>query len=1020
MKKSFDFWKWNRWTGFIVALVSFVIYVLTLEPAGSFWDCGEFLSCANRLEVCHSPGAPLFLLTGRLAAIIAGSDITHIALFINAVSALASALTVAFLFWSITWFGRKLLANTWDHSNNHKIYILISGVVGALAFAFSDSFWFSAVEAEVYAMSSMFTALVVWCILKWEECPDDDKNADRWLLLIAYLTGLSIGVHLLNLLTIPAVVMVYSLKNYGKNIKNILLSFVVGVGILGFVLFILIPGIPSLFSFCELISVNNFHLPFNTGYYLGIILFIGIITTVLVLFRKNKMIRSYNALVLLALMITGYSIYGLVVIRAHDNPPINMTSPESPFALENYLNREQYEQRPLFYGPSFNSRMIDTKDRFSYQRFNNKYITFPLIPEYIYDPNSLILFPRMYSNSSQHTDIYKEWSGFKDKSTSISVDGASDNCPGANPTFAENMKFFVRYQLGFMYFRYFMWNFSGKQNDIQGHGENIHGNWITGLSFIDKYLVGTDVHLPTTLKHNPGNNKYFMLPLILGLIGMWFQYRLNKQNFGMVSLLFFFTGIAIVFYLNEVPSTPRERDYVFVGSFYFFCIWIGLGAVSILFFCEKYKFKNVFTTFSLVFILAVPIIMLVQNYDDHNRSRRYVVREYARNYLESCAPNAILFTNADNDTYPLWYAQEVEGIRRDVRIVLAPYLGADWYTDQMRKTIGNNKGLKMNLGADKYIQGKRSYLPIHERLDTSIEVSEFIEFAGSDDERAKITIQNGETMNFVPSRKLFLSFDKNKIHDFDKFSLPKVDSIAFLVKGKAMRMDQLVLLDILSSNNWGRPVYFSSAQVPYEMGLENYLQLDGYAYRLIPCKKITNGGKDIGFIDTKSLYNKYMHDFKWTSLSDPKVYLDCTHINMLHILSLRDKFAGLAETLINEKEYTKAIEVLDKIMEILPLQRIGNDSDLTRVAEAYLKAGEMIKGNKLLVDILNMQKENCNYFNSLPIQMQGGLDYEIRLTALLFQESIRIADLYHITKTYTTAIDYWKGEEYNLIKMLKQ
>lgn len=1017
MKYTFKFWSWNRWAGLAVALLSFLLYLRTLEPTVSFWDCGEFLSCATRLEVCHAPGAPLFILTGRLAAMLAGSDPHRIAFFVNSVSALASGFTIAFLFWSITWSGRKLFAATWVKSTRQQICIIIAGVVGSLSFAFSDSFWFSAVESEVYAMSSLFTAAVFWCILKWEESAAENKYPSRWLLLIAYLTGLSIGVHLLNLLTIPAITMVYYFKNYTVTLRNTLFAFLIGIALLAGFLFVFIPGIPAIFSWLELFLVNSLHCHLNTGYYVGIILVTCLSAFGLHYFKNRNCVRLYNGLVFSLFLMAGYSVYGVVVLRAHDNPPINMTAPDNPFALRNYLNREQYVQPPLLYGPSFNSVMTGTRDRNSYQPYHEKYITNPLIPEYIYDQQTLMLFPRMWSSSPDHKELYKQWSYFKGRAYA-GANGQEEG-PVKLPSFGENLRFFFRYQLGFMYFRYFMWNFSGRQNDIQGHGNCMYGNWITGIPFADRLLTVTGTSLPSSLKNNPGRNRYFMLPLLLGLAGMWFQYKYDRRNFGIVAMLFVFTGIAIVVFLNEIPSTPRERDYAYAGSFYVFGIWIGLGALGLLRYAGSLKMKTSISAMVVVLVLAIPALMLWQNFDDHNRSNRFVVREYARNYLESCAPNAILFTNADNDTYPLWYAQEVEGIRKDVRIVLAPYLSADWYVGQMRKSQGKNKGLKMSLGEDKYIEGRRSYLPVNERVDSSVELSSFLAFAGSEDPRTKLNLSNGESVNYVPSRKLHLTVGKQDQARFDYLHLPGQDSLEIRIKGNAIRMDQLVLMDILESNRWERPVYFASAQVPLELGLEQYLQLDGYAFRLVPCKKILKDSRDIGIIDADSLYRKYMHMFEWKSLSDPSVYLDWTHMTTLHILDLRDKFSRLAEVLIAENNNSKAVEVLDKVMEILPAQRIGNDYNLLRVADAYLKAGAREKGGKLLARIIAMQKDYCAYFDSVPPKKWSGINYEIRLSAFLLQESIRVAEEYKLQSVYEDTSRYWSEEEVRLRGMLE-
>jgi hypothetical protein len=1019
MRTNIHFKLWNNIAGAFVFLLSSFIYLSTLEPTVSFWDCGEFLSCDNGLEIAHPSGAPLVMLIRRMAVLLAGSDKSHIAWMVNATSGIASALTILFLFWTITWFGRKLLANSWQNSNRKKILILAAGFVGAMSYAVSDSFWFSAVEAEVYAMSSLFTALVFWCILKWEEASDTD-NSHRWLVLIAYLFGLSIGVHLLNLLAIPAIVVLYAFRKYPLNWKNTLIALAVSAAILGGILYIIIPGLPLFFSWMELFCVNNLGLAYNSGFALGGIILVTAIAGTLYLAHRKRKYWVYNGVVYLSLIILGFSSYATIVIRSHDNPPVDMSNPEDPFALNNYLNREQYGSRPLLYGASFASPVISSKERLSYQRSQGKYVSYPLNPEYVYDNNTLMLFPRMASDRPGHDKAYKQWIGFRGKAYyRNSENGQQEKI--MLPTFGENLRFFFTYQLGFMYFRYFMWNFAGRQNDIQGHGEVLHGNWISGIPFVDKAMLGPQDKLPLSLKNNAGRNVYFLLPLLLGLIGLVYHYKTDNQNFQVLGLLFFFTGIAIVIFLNEEPVTPRERDYVYVGSFYAFCVWIGLGIIALAHWVDRWK--KLPATLSLCLVigatLSVPTIMAAQNWDDHDRSGRYHALEYARNYLESCQPNAILFTNADNDTYPLWYAQEVESIRRDVRIVLLPYLSAYWYVDQLRKPFYQAAGIAMSLTTDKFIGGQRSFLPVVERMDSSVDVADMLGFVGSDEASAKVEMTGGERSNYLPTRKLFLKVDKEKFqHTCD--SLHLADSIKITVKDRYMRMDRLVLLDILATNNWKRPVYFASWQEPIEMGLDKYLQLDGYAYKLTPHESKPKDESEIGFVETDSLYEKFMYRFDFRTLFNPKVYLDGTHISTIYVVSLRGKFAQLAEALIRKGQKDKAIAVLDKITAMLPHERVSFDYQVARIAGLYLQAGARAKGESLLKQLEKITFENLDYFRTLPHEYLAGIDYDLRTNLYQLQEIMQIARQQKL-ESQTAEVDrYWSSMENTLLPTLQR
>ena len=701
---------YNNIAGWVVFAVSALTYLLTMEPTASFWDCGEFIATAVKLEVGHPPGAPLWMIIGRVAALFAGGNVENQAMMINAAAALASAFTVLFLFWSITHIARKII-NKINYDNNYKesldyslseiIVILGSGVVGSLIYCFSDTAWFSAVEAEVYSMSSLFTAVVFWCILKWENCADE-KYSNRWLILIAYLMGLSIGVHLLNLLVIPAIVFVYYFKKYPTTRLGNIVTMGVAVVILAAILYVVIPQTVNVAAYFDLFFVNVLHASYGSG----LLFFVVVLTAALVwglyATRKKGKVLANTIILAFAVMMIGYGTFAMTVIRASAGTPINENDPSNGFNLLSYLNRDQYGDRPLLYGNYYNADVISQEQLQTYMPTDSGYVKVNKTnPKYVYDKENCTIFPRMYSSTSSHISAYKSWGN-------ISGD--------QKPTFGENLLFFFRYQLGHMYFRYFMWNFAGRQNDTQSHGSYINGNWISGIGFIDSIRLGDQSALPDRFKNNKARNCYYLLPLILGLLGIFFTITYDSKSCFVIFLFFLLTGIAIVVYLNQTPYQPRERDYAYAGSFYAFSLWCGLGVMAVYDFVNKYL-KNKVVAASVVAGLCtlVPIQMCGQNWDDHNRAGRYTARDFARNYLESCAPNAILFTFGDNDTFPLWYAQHVEGIRTDVRVVNLSLLGTDWYIAQMMQKQFDSDPVPFTLSAEDYSMDKRNVLPVSSR-----------------------------------------------------------------------------------------------------------------------------------------------------------------------------------------------------------------------------------------------------------------------------------------------------------------
>lgn len=689
----------NIIVGWIVFVIAAITYIATMEPTASLWDCGEFIATSYKFEVGHPPGAPLFMLLMKVFSLFAGSDVTKVAMMMNMLSALASAFTILFLFWSITYIAKKILVyiNKSDELTlGHIIAIIGSGAVGALAYTFSDSFWFSAVEAEVYAMSSMFTALVFWLILKWDE-EADKPHSNRWIVLIAYLMGLSIGVHLLNLLVIPAIALVIYFRKYKPSVIGVIITLLVSFVVLVVVMYGIIQGLIQLGSVFELLFVNSFGMPFNSGFLVFLILLaIGSIFFLYWSYKKNKVVL-HTAFLSFLMILVGYSSFALLVIRSNANTPIDENNPEDTFALKSYLNREQYGDRPLFWGQYYDAEAIDQEYEYTYIRNGNKYQKVKKVnPKVKYDPNRQTFFPRMFSSSPDHIEVYKEWGGGTDV-----------------PTFGNNLKFFMSYQMGWMYMRYFAWNFVGRQNDIQGHGGPLNGNWISGIKPIDNQKI-PQTNIPDKWKNRASRNVYFFLPLILGLIGLYYQTK-HHNTFWATLVFFIMTGIAIVVYLNQTPYQPRERDYAYVGSFYVFAIWIGLAVLAFYQWIQKYLKSDVLRASVITgLFLLVPVLMAFQNWDDHDRSHRYHARDLAYNYLNSCEKNGVLFTYGDNDTFPLWYTQETEGYRTDVRNVNLSLFSTDWYADQMRRKAYDSDPVPLNLDRSKYIMGVRDVIFVYD------------------------------------------------------------------------------------------------------------------------------------------------------------------------------------------------------------------------------------------------------------------------------------------------------------------
>jgi len=973
----------NRITGWIVFLIAATVYLLTIEPTTSFWDCGEFIATAFKLEVGHPPGAPLFMIIARVFSIFAG-DVSGVAKMVNAMSGLASAFTILFLFWTITHLTKKMFPANKELTTGQLIAVIGSGVVGALTYTFSDTFWFSAVEGEVYGLSSLFTAVVFWAILKWENIAHE-KYSNRWLILIAYLMGLSIGVHLLNLLAIPAIVFVYYFKKYPVTRIGVIKTLIIAVAILASIMYLIIPGVIKIATGFELLFVNGFGLPFNSGNFFYILLLIGLIVWLIHYTHKKKKVLLNTIVLAFTVIMIGYSSFTMIVIRSLADTPMDENNPETVFNLLHYLNREQYGNRPLFKGQYYNAPVTDSEDPYTYRQKEGEYVkVYSLNSIYEFDERFTTIFPRMYSQTNaDHAKEYKRWADVKGKKVTITGYNGEPEIRYV-PTFGENLKFFFTYQLGHMYGRYFMWNFAGRQNDTQSHGELLNGNWITGIDFIDNKLIGPQENLPDHMKNAKSRNVYFMLPLLLGLFGFFFHMRRHFNDFIVVLLLFVLTGIAIVVYLNQYPLQPRERDYAYAGSFYAFAIWIGIGVVSVYnFFQKKIKAVTSASLATLICLVAVPVNMASENWDDHDRSNRYIARDFAYNYLNSCAPNAILFTHGDNDTFPLWYAQEVEGIRTDVRVVNLSLLNTDWYIDQMKRKAYDSEPVPFGIEHEQYLNGTRDVVYINERIPEYVPVDQAIDFVVSEDARTKIQVGQNEWIDYLPSNKFIVPVDAEKViangtvkpEDADKI----VPELRFVLNKNRIMKNELMILDLLATNNWERPVYFVSTAGDGNIGIDDYLQLEGFAYRLVPIKTPAKGFLEIGRIDTEIMYKKLMEDFRWGNMEQEETLMDYTTTRTVSVVKIRNNFNRLAKGLIQEGKPDSAIAVLDRCVELMPKENIPYDLFTLDILESYYSLRENVKANAILKDFADISIQELNYYFSLPEKYSSSLDYDIRL-----------------------------------------
>ena len=1018
-----NFKQWNLILGWVAFAVAFLTYALTVEPTVGFWDTGEYILTSSKLEVGHPPGAPLFQMLGAFFSIFA-SQPSQIGYVLNMMSAAESAFTILFMFWSIVLLLQKIIGQAKEFNTNKDIGILGAAFVGSLSFAFTDSFWFNAVETEVYAMATLIMAVMFYLGLRWEKEMHSPKG-NRWLILISFIVGLSFGVHFMGLLTIPAIGLLYFFKNY-KTItpKNFIVANVTVVAILLFVFKLLAPNILRYFSVLEILFVNNIGLPFNSG---SIIAFI--ILTLSIYFGLNYSKRKgyivFNTgLLCVTFIIIGFTTWLMLPIRANANVPVNENNPSNARELLAYYNLEQYPKTHLFYGPQFtdqyagldeNQPYTDDKPKYEKDEKSGRYVIVNdyenAIQNYNSDHGSLL--PRMWSG--EHAENYMIYSGpleFSIKSEykmqnefrslvanfRLSVAKGEIDYEGYHdflrtygryldiekPSLIDNIYYLLDYQIGYMYWRYFMWNFSGRQDDIQGKMD-MHGNWISGINFIDEYLLGiTQDNLPSDVLNNKARNTYYLLPLLLGLIGLFFVFSKDKKVFWTMLVFFLFTGIAIQVYTNVRPFEPRERDYSLVGSFYVFALWIGIGVFALFDKVQIHiKSKLLAPVISLFCLVAVPGILLSQNWDDHDRSNRKTAHAMAVNYLESCAPNAIIFTIGDNDTFPLWYAQEIEGIRTDVRVVCTSLLSADWYIDQMKRKAYNSEPVPSKLTHDKYKWGTRDYIIKEVVTKDTLDIVQFLDFISSDDDRTKYGYvleqqgyqTNGQrkqdlNANYAPTEFVRIPVNKQAVlengvvaaKDAEKI----VDYIDIKIKDQAIYKNRMIMLDIIAQNNWERPIYFSGGAFGDEdyIWMKDYLQLDGFAYKLVPIKTALdkNNLYDMGRIDSEKMY-ELVKDWEWGNSGNLDVYHDVE--TRRNSLTFRGHMARLIEKLINEEKLEKAEEIADLAMQKMPVDIFGYYVYLEPFIGAYYETEADDKARALYKEVVVKYQESLNYFSGV-------------------------------------------------------
>ncbi len=987
----------NNLIGWLVFAIAATTYLLTIEPTASFWDCGEYIATAVKLQVGHPPGAPLFQLTGNVLSQLAFGNVENQALMVNMVSALSSAFTILFLFWTITALGLKFSRHFGEMNSGRMISIFGAGLVGSLAYTFSDSFWFSATEGEVYAMSSLFTAIAFWAILKWEQEAGHSPTANRWLVFIAYMTGLSIGVHILVFLTIPAIVMIYFFKKDADiNRRKFIMYNVISVLVLGIVFALIIPLVLNMFGKLEIFMVNTLGMPFNSGTIFTVLLLTAAFGFGLVYTRKKEK-PLWNTMILSVLFVLlGYSTFITLAIRSNANTPIDENNPEDALSLLAYYNREQYGDWPVMYGQSFNAP-LDKREPFIdgdpiYERDDEagKYVISDDRKASIrnFDEDYTGFFPRMWSDDPGHVRNYKQIMNLR-----------NDN---KRPSFSQHFGFFMNYQIGHMWWRYFMWNFAGRQNDEQHRYEYTKGNWLSGVKFLDEMRLGPQDNLPYHMRTNPARNHYYYLPFILGIIGLVYHYMKDWKDAWVVSLFFLLTGIAIVIYTNHKPFEPRERDYAFVGSFYAFAIWIGLGAQVVYeLIAKKASSSAIALGVSVLLIALVPGVMAAQNWDDHDRSDRYVARDIAKAYLDSCEPNAILFTNGDNDTFPLWYIQEVEGYRTDVRVVNLSLLNTDWYIDQMNRAAYEAEPVPFTITHDQYKQGTRDVL--YYREDPRFKgqrwkAEDLVKWIKND--KASTFNYQGKNLSYYPVKKLRINIDRDKVISEGVVAEERAGEILPYIDwdlgGNILSKRDMMVVDLIANNDWSRPIYFSVTvgnNPKSFFWLNDYFRLDGLAYRFIPIRTPSSKGSvDYGTVNTDLMYNNLMEKFEYGNMGKEGVYLDETNRRVSY--NLRNSFGRLANGLTDEGKNDKAIAVLDRAMEIMPESKFEFNYFIFGIMEAYYKAGATEKGDELVNLFADRLDEQIAYYAQFKGDDRDKVKSEMTTASQYYQFLVNIKTKY--------------------------
>ena len=999
-----DFKKVNLTIGWLTFALSAIVYTLTMEPSASLWDCGEFITTSYKMEIGHPPGAPLFMMINRFFTMFA-PDVSFVAPLVNFAAVMASSLTVMFLYWTIAHLALKLMDKTRETAKaKDSILVYGSAFVGAMSYAFIDTTWFSAVEGEVYAQSSLFTAMVVWAMLKWEN-EHDQPNGARWLILIAYLMGLSIGVHLLNLLAIPALVMIFYYKKFTtKSRFGWWKAFGLSIMILGFVLFFAIPKTVATGAWMDKLFVNSLGFDKNTGFLFFVVVLFAALVAAIYYTHKQKRVILNTIVLCFTVMMLGYGTYASVIIRSSENPPLNSNQPDDAYSLLSFLNREQYGKTPLFTGPYYSSPQMsyDGEQKvFYYDDLDKKY-KFHLLPDektIKYPAGSTTIFPRMFSPS--HGSQYQTWVNITGKK--IRYDGKTV----VVPTFAENLEYFFKYQVNYMYWRYFLWNFVGRQNDSQGDGGAMKGNWLSGITFIDELYLGSQDNLPEDMLNSTSRNTYFFLPFLLGIAGLVFQMGRRKDDFVVVSLLFLMTGLAIVLYLNQTPGQPRERDYAYAGSFYAFCIWIGLGAFWVQSLLSKViKSRKNSSIIAVVLAMIVPVILLTQNWDDHNRAHRYVGQDLGSNYLYSTLPNSIYVPYGDNDTFGPWFSQEVLGVRTDVRVCNMSYLQSGWYASQMKYKYNDSEPIKFTIPEKIYSSDVNTFLPVFAVQEGYVELKDALNFiAAKSPAKSQLYKQiglQGEGAEIFPANKIAIPVNKAnalKAGIITEKDLDKVaDTIYIDLKDNSLSREKYLILDMISSSDWSRPIYFSQdVHGVSDLGLNEYLQQDGMNFRLVPFKT-PKGLLKSGNIDSEYLYNKVMNEFKYGNLKDPRVNLDIFSINYIRSSQLRGTMSRLAMQLMAEGEKEKANEVIMKCLEEIPLSKIGHDYMTPMLIEALHLTGNREKAEEIMADGVDYYMQYIDYYSQFTDRNQAAISEDLGSTIQNMLLMYQVASAYNFEK----------------------